>query len=79
MASKGFCEDFLTCHPGYTIRLSGSAIESFLKHNTSGHLSGVNYAPARAAILTRGSVQGRKRNVDYRRGTHITKAEVSTF
>lgn len=69
---KGFCEDFLTRHPGYTIypvRLNGSAIESFfskLKYTTSGHLSGVNYASARAAILTRGSVQGKKRNLDYR-------------
>ena len=69
---KGFCEDFLSRHPGYTIYpicLNGSAVESFfskLKYNTSANLSGVNYASARAAILTRGSVQGKKRNVDYR-------------
>ena len=69
---KGFCEDFLSRHPGYTIypiRLNGSAVESFfskLKYNTSANLSGVNYASARATILTRGSVQGKKRNVDYR-------------
>ena len=69
---KGFCEDFLEQHPGYTvypIRVNGSAIESFfskLKHTASGHLSDTNYASARAAVLTRGSIQDKKHKDDYR-------------
>ncbi len=68
---SGFCKNFLERHPGYTIypiRLNGSAIETFfsqLKHVTSGHLSSVNYATARAAVLTRGSIKGRVRG-EYR-------------
>ena len=68
---KGFCEDFLTRNPGYVIfpiRLNGSAIKSFfsrLKHTTSGHLSGDNYANARASVLTRGSTEA-KHSHDYR-------------
>ena len=60
---QGFCEDFLHRNPGYTIypvRLNGSAIETFfsqLKYTAGGHLSGVNYATARASILSRGSVK----------------------
>lgn len=69
----GFCEEFLQKHPGYTIypiRFNGSAIESFfsqLKYTTSGHLSGTNYATARAAVLTCGSVKGKRKNTDYRK------------
>ena len=44
---------------------------SKLKYNTSANLSGVNYASARAAILTRGSVQGNKRNVGLQRCSHV--------
>ena len=70
---RGFCEEFLRKHPGYTIypiRFNGSAIESFfsqLKYTTSGHLSGTNYATARAAVLTRGSVKGKGKKTDYRK------------
>lgn len=71
---KNFCADFTTAHPGYTIypvRLNGSAVETFfsqVKHATSGHLSSVNYASARAAVLTRGSIHGKQRRHrgDYR-------------
>ncbi len=68
---RQFSEEFLTKHPGYTIypiRFNGSAIETFfsqLKYATSGHLSGTNYATARTTILTRGSVKGKGRRVDY--------------
>lgn len=77
---KDFCADFLERHPGYTIhpiRLNGSAIESFfsqLKHTTSNQLSSTNYATARAAILTRGSIQGKTCRTDYRKcPLHIRK------
>ena len=69
---RGFCHDFLSQHPGYTIfpiRLNGSAIESFfskIKHTTSGHLSSTNYASARAALLTRGTIGDKKHKDDYR-------------
>lgn len=64
---KSLCEDFQTAHPGYTIcpvRLNGSAVETLfsqLKHATSGHLSVTNYATARSAVLTRGSIHGKVR------------------
>ena len=70
---KEFCADFLVRHPGYSIypiRLNGSAIESFfsqLKHATSNQLSSTNYATARAAILTRGSIQDKAHRDNYRR------------
>ena len=63
---QGFCEDFLHRNPGYTIypvRLNGSAIETLfsqLKYAAGGHLSGVNYASARASILTWGNVKQRR-------------------
>lgn len=68
----GFCKDFLAENPTYRVypmRLNGSAIEtvfSQLKYIASGHLSSVNYASARASLLTRGTVSGRKKKVDYR-------------
>ena len=74
---KGFCKAFLAKHPGYTvypIRLNGSAIETFfsqLKYTTSGQLSSTNYATARAAILTRGSVAHKKRRPDTYRSTQL--------
>ena len=81
---RGFCQEFLQKHPGYTIypiRFNGSAIESFfsqLKYITSGHLSGTNYATARAAVLTRGSVKGKRRNTDYRKvPLHIRKHDIT--
>ena len=42
------------------MRLNGSAIETFfsqLKYTAGGHLSGVNYATARASILSKGSMK----------------------
>lgn len=68
------CADFTTAHPGYTIypvRLNGSAVETFfsqVKHATSGHLSSVNYASARGAVLTRESIHGKmwQHRGDYR-------------
>lgn len=81
---RGFCEEFLQKHPGYTIypiRFNGSAVESFfsqLKYTTSGHLSWTNYATARAAILTRGSVKGKRKNTDYRKvPLYIKKTQIS--
>lgn len=68
---RGFCEDFCCRNPGYTIypvRLNGSAIETFfsqLKYAAGSHLSIVNYATARASILTRGNVKP-KRSIMYR-------------
>jgi len=70
----GLCNDFLTTHPGYTVnpvRLNGSAVETLfsqIKHATSGHLSSTNYATARSAVITRGSVHGklRRHQGDYR-------------
>ena len=80
---KDFCLDFLNRHPGYTIypiRLNGSAIESFfsqLKHATSNLLSSTNYATARAAILTRGSVRDKAHRDDYRNcPLHIRKHDL---
>lgn len=77
---RNFCEEFLNKHPGYTIypiRFNGSAIETFfsqLKFATSGHLSATNYATARAAVLTRGSVKGKHKHTDYRHiPLHIRK------
>lgn len=70
---RGFCSEFLQKHPGYAIhpiRFNGSAVETFfsqLKFATSGHLSGTNYATARSAVLTRGSVKGKRKNTDYRK------------
>ena len=64
----GFCEEFTSQHPEYTIypiRINGSAVESFfsqLKHTTSGHLSSVNYATAQASILSRGIAHGKDGN-----------------
>ena len=51
-------EEFLATHQGYHInpkQVNGSAVETLfsqLKHTTGGHLSGVNYEAAKAALLT---------------------------
>ena len=71
---RGLCEEFIQKHLGYTIypvRINGSAVETFfsqVKHATSGHLSATNYATARSAVITRGSVHGklRRHRGDYR-------------
>ena len=63
---KNFALDFLEEHPGYficPIRINGSAVETLfsqLKHATSSQLSSVNYTSAKATILTRGSVLGKR-------------------
>lgn len=69
---KEFTADFLLDHLGYAIypvRINGSAVETLFsqfKHATSSQLSGVNYSSAKASILTRGSIQGKKTNHGYR-------------
>lgn len=80
-----FCEYSTSKYPGYKIvpvRLNGSAIETLfsqLKHVTSGQLSGVNYATARAAVMTHGSVSEKKRQTDSYRNTqlHIRKHPIT--
>lgn len=67
-----FCMDSFAENPTYRVypmRLNGSATEmvfSQLKYIASGHLCSVNYASARASLLTRLTVYGRKKKVDYR-------------
>ena len=71
---KNLCADFVSAHPGctvYPVRLNGSAVEMFfsqVKHATSGQLSSINYATARGAVITRGSIHGKLRphRGDYR-------------
>ena len=61
---KEFCEHFIQQYPGYAVyplRLNGSAVETIfsqLKFITCGHLSAVNFATARANLITRYSVHG---------------------
>ena len=53
----------------YPVRLNGSAIEtvfSQLKGVAHSNLSARNYASAQATLVTRGSVQDRKKRNDYR-------------
>ena len=53
----------------YPVRLNGSAIEtvfSQLKGIAHGNLSAKNYSSALASLVTRGSVQSRKKRVQYR-------------
>ena len=67
--------DFTSAHPGYTIypvHLNGIAVETFfsqVKHATSGQLLSLNYAIARGAVITRGSVHDKLRHHrgDYRK------------
>ena len=71
---KSLCDDFTTTNPGYSIypiRVNGSVVETLfsqIKHTTSGNLSSSNYATARAAIITKGSIHGkiRRHHGDYR-------------
>lgn len=69
---KDFITLFLKNHEGYVIypvRLNGSAIEtvfSQLKGITHGHLSARNYSSAVATLVTRGSIQNRKKRIQYR-------------
>ena len=68
----GFCENFLSEHPGYAIypvRLNGSAVETIfsqLKNITGSNLMASNYASARAALLTKKTVTKRTTDSDYR-------------
>ena len=69
---KEFCEYFTQRHPGYAVyplRLNGSAVKmifSQLKFITGGHLSAVNFATARANLITRYGVHGRRYTNAYR-------------
>ena len=69
---RGLVEDFLTSHPGYHInprRVNGSGVETLfgqIKHTTGGTLTGPSYETAKATLLTRRSVHGRKSKDDYR-------------
>ena len=69
---KEFVKDFIDRDPGYSVyplRLSGSAVETIfsrLKFITGGHLSAVNYASARANLLTQHEVHGRRTKEQYR-------------
>ena len=69
---QGLVVDFLSIHPGYHInprRVNGSGVETLfgqLKHTTSGNLTGYSYETAKATLLTKRSVQGRKSKDDYR-------------
>lgn len=65
-------KDFLSTHPGHHInprRVNGSGVETLfgqLKHTTSGNLTSNNYETAKATMLSKGMVQGRKPKDDYR-------------
>ena len=69
---KALVTDFLMTHPGHHInprRVNGSGVETLfgqLKHTTSGNLTASNYETAKAAMLAKRMVQGRKANDDYR-------------
>ena len=77
---KGLVEDFLSTHPGYHInpkRVNGSAVETLfsqLKHTTGGNLTGVNYEPAMATLLTKRQTKGKE---DYRSASlYIAESEL---
>lgn len=69
---KGLAVDFLSTHPGHHInpkRVNGSAVETLfgqLKHMTGGNLTGHSYETAKATMLTKRMVHGRKTESDYR-------------
>ena len=69
---RGLVSDFLEAHPGYHVnprRVNGSGVETLfgqLKHTTGGNLTASNYETAKATMLTKGSIQGRKPKDDYR-------------
>ena len=67
---RGLVGDFLASHPGHHInprRVNGSSVETFgqLKHTTSGNLTSCNYETAKATLLTRRAIHGRKTKDDY--------------
>ena len=65
---RGLVVDFLTSHPGYHInprRVNGSGVVTLfgqLKHTTGG----CSYETAKATLLTKRAVHGRKTKDDYR-------------
>ena len=69
---RGLASDFLSSHPGHHInprRVNGSGVETLfgqLKHTTGGNLTSCNYSAAKATMLTKRSVHGRKLKDDYR-------------
>lgn len=69
---RGLVADFLPSHPGHHInprRVNGSGVEPLfrqLKHTTGGNLTGYSYETAKATLLTKRSVHGRKSQDDYR-------------
>ena len=80
---KDFTTLFLQTHKGYVIypvRLNGSAIEtvfSQLKGIAHGNLFARNYLSVLASLVTRGSVQSRKKRVQYRNAPlYLRKSEL---
>ena len=69
---RGLASDFLSSHPGHHInprRVNGSGVETLfgqLKHTTGGNLTSCNYQTAKATMLTKRSIHGRKCKDDYR-------------
>ena len=69
---RGLCSDFLSSHPGHHVnprRVNGSAVETLfgqLKHTTGGNLTSCNYSTAKATMLTKRAIHGRKLKDDYR-------------
>lgn len=69
---KGLTVDFLSTRPGHHInpkRVNGSAVETLfgqMKHMTSGNLTGHSYETAKATLLTKRMVHGRRTECDYR-------------
>ena len=69
---RGLVSDFLTSHPGHHInprRVNRSVFQTLfgqLKHTTGGNLTGHTYGTAKATLLTRRSLHGRKTKDGYR-------------
>ena len=69
---RGLVTDFLSTHPGHHVnpkRVNGSAVETLfsqLKARTGGNLTGHSYENAKATLLTRRQVVGKKPKDDYR-------------
>ena len=67
---RGLISDFLSSHPDYHVnprQVNGSGVETLfgqLKHTTGGNLTGHSYETAKAALLIRRSVHGRKTKDD---------------
>ena len=80
---RGLVVDFLSTHPGYHINprcVNGSGVETLfgqLKHTTGGNLTGTTYETAKATLLTKRSVHGRKSKDEYRdTPLHIRQPEL---